>query len=350
MFRRLVPVCLGFILLVGVGPLAPAATPLGGLAVAVSPDGTQLVVGGDSRAFYVLDPTSLAVTRRVHLGRAIVDLAFAPDGKHLAVESTKAVQIVDATTWEVVQTHEDFERMSVAADAGLVASVSRRPAAIQILSMTDGSIKAAIPYDSMQTVASFGLSPDGSKLALLYYRKSSETEPKVASGDIPKELKGAARKAFQQEHDGYTGQFLVFDVATGKATLDKTLWFSASGGGSRTVWRGADAFVIGYDNQNAKITADGTVTYFELGNSYNYGWSPSPDGGVILSGGLRSGTRTPTATLEGVAFELDALPGFPEYWKSFSFARDGTGFGGTSCWRVARIDAAGKIVKVAPVH
>ncbi len=345
--KTLALACLVLVLLC---PSAPAAVPLGGLAVAVTPDGARLVAGGDSRALYVLDPTTLAVTQRVHLGRSIVALAFSGDGKRLWVESTGAVQMLDAASWKVLNTFEKAERMAVAPRANLVAVLERRGARIRLLSMADGSDKGAVPFDRMKSVSAFGLSPDGKQLAMLYRQERSDAEKKVERKDIPKDLKGAALNEFKQRNDGYQSRFVVHDVATGKAVRDQQLWYSASGGGMRIAWQGDAVVAIGYRNQNARIAADAEVTYFELANSYNYGTGVSADGSTVLSGGLRSGARTTLADRKGTAFELDKQPGFPEYWKSFSFANDGTGFGGTSGWRVVRIDAAGKIVKTAPVH
>jgi hypothetical protein len=107
--------------------------------------------------------------------------------------------------------------------------------------------------------------------------------------------------------------------------------------------------LVGYPNQNARISPEGEVTYFELSNSYNYGLGAQADGSVVLSGGLRDGARTTLPGLEAVAFRLDELPGFPEYFKSFTFAADGTGYAGTSGWRVVRIGPDGALGPIAPV-
>ncbi len=331
-------------------PIAGAAVPLGGLAVAVTPDGTQLVAGGDSRALYVLDPQTLAVKQRVHLGRSIVALAYSADGKRLWVESTSAVQMLDAAMWKVLETFENAESMSAATGAGLVAVQMRRKAQVLVLSMADGSQSAALPYDRMRSIAAYGLRPDGKQLALLYYRKQTDEEPKAAAKDTPKDLKGAALREFKQRNDGYQAQLLVFDVATGKTQLDKQLWYAAPGGKNALCWNKNSICVMTYSNQNARIDAQGKATYFELGNSYNYGLGVSADGAVVLSGGLRDGSRTTLGDNKSAAFRLDKLPGFPEYFKSFSLAADGTGYGGTSGWRVVRIDAEGAITKTAAVH
>ena len=143
---------------------------------------------------------------------------------------------------------------------------------------------------------------------------------------------------------------MVVEVETGKTLLEKQLWFSTSSGNNMLVWRGDDAYVVGYSNQNAKISKDGALTYFELENSFNYAFAPSADGAAFWTGGLRTGAHTTIEGLVATPFELDALPGFPEYYKTFSAAKDGTAFAGTASFRVAKIGADGKLVKVAPVY
>ncbi len=339
------------LLLCLLAPLPPAssAVPLHGLAVAVTADGTRLVAGGDSRAIYELDPQTLAVKQRVHIGHGIVALGFSADGKRLWAESTKAVHILDGVSFKMLKTIEKVERMNVVPAAGIVAVRAQRGGEIQLLSIDDGSAQGSVPYDRMKSVAAFGLRPDGKRLALLYSRKSTKDEKKVPYKELPKDLKGAALSEFKQRNDGYGAQFVLFEVPSGKVLLDKQLWYSA-GGGSRIAWHAGLPHVVGYDNQNAQISTEGKVTYFELGNSYNYGIGISTDGATVLSGGLRDGSRTTLADRKSTKFRIDKLPGFPEYFKSFTVAADGTGFGGTSCWRVVRLDPAGKIEKVAPIY
>ena len=350
-FRAVFLFALPAVLLLPLLPMGPAraATPLGGLAVAVTADGSRLVAGGDSSALYELDPVSLEVKRRATVGRQVVDLAFTPDGKRLVVETTDALLWVTADTFEVTATVEDVERMSVAGAAGLVAVRATKGGTIRILSLADGAEKAAFLYDRMKSIAAFGLKQDGTKLAILYYKKQDPEEAKVDRKEIPPDLKNAALAEFTQKHDGYTAEYAVHEVPTGKVVLEKKLWYAAPGGGNRLFWHGENVLVVSYENQNARIDPAGEATYFELGNSYNYGMAASADGAALLTGGLRAASRTTAEKLEGTAFKLDEIPGFPEYLKNFAFAADGTGFAGTSRWRVVRLKPDATIEKVAPV-
>jgi hypothetical protein len=343
-------VCLLVLLPLAVPAPSDAAVPLGGLAVAVTADGSRLVAGGDTRALYELDPATLAVKGRTYIGRPIVALAFSKDGKRLLVEGTKAVLLLDAGSLKPIQTLESVERIAVAPEADRFAVLDRSKGAIRVLSMQDGLEQASLDYDRMKTPAGFGLSPDGKQAAMLYYRRKAEAETKVPHKEMPKDLKGAARNEFKQRHDGYGARWRVWDVASGKTTLDTKLWFSTGGGGNVVFFHGGHAYVVGYQNQNAKIDAKGEAAYFELGNSYNYGIGASADHGVLLTGGLRDGSRTTLAALAAKTFRADKLPGFPEYFKSFSLTKDGTGFGGTTGYRVIRIGADGSIGKSAPVY
>lgn len=338
------------ILLATPGP-ATADGVSNGLSVAVTRDGSRIVAGGDVRALYEIDPATLEVKRRVHLGRRVQELAFSKDGTVLVVESTEAMQWLDAKTLQPTRTETKIGRMSVAAEADLVAVNSRRrPWSINVLQMKTGEVTASLPYESRRSIAGFGITPDGKRVALLYARQKNEAEKAVPYKEIPQELKGTARNEFQQKNDGYTSQLVVFDVATGKTLVDKTLWYAPKGGNNRFVWTGEVLHVIAYDNQCARITLDGTIRYFELANSYNYAFEASGDGEVLLSGGLRTGTRTVLDGLKPTPFELEKIDGFPEYFKDFSIAGDGTAYGGTTAWRLIKISPEGKIVGRRPVY
>ena len=327
-----------------------AATPLGGLAVAISPDGTQLVAAGDSRAFYDIEPATLKVKRRAPFGRAVVSMGFSGSGKQLVVESTNAISLVDPSTFKVARTIEGADFLSVAPSVGLAAYRSRkRPASVRILNLASGKEIASIEYDVSAGLSAMGLSPDGKRLLIFGSGRRDEAEKEIPRKDRPKDLKGAARTEYHHKHDGRMAPFRIVDVTTGKNIARGKSWV-CPGGGTRVTWSGQEAFVSTYGNDNARVAKDGTIHYFAMHNSYNYGMGSSITGNAILSGGLRKGSRTALPSLKATTFELKAVPGFPEYWRSFSLSASGTGFGGTSAFRVARIDAKGTIEQVAFIH
>lgn len=351
---KTLPFLLLGVLLAAGAPSADAGGTTTGLAVAVTPDGSRLVAGGSNRVLYELDPETLEVKRRHWYGRQIMDMAFSPDGAALVVESTQIIEWLKADTFEPFVTLEKGVSMAPAPRLDLVAvAVHGFPPSIRLYGFSDGQQKAEIQYDRTVPVAAYGLSPDGKKLALLHYRRQDENEEKVAQKDIPEEIRkqrGYPLEVYKQQHDGYTSRFLVYEVATGKALLDTKVWFGTSGGGHLVSWSGDDVLVTTYHNVNARIDPEGKVTPFELGNSYNYARHATTDGKAILTGGLRKGARTLMADLAATTFECDDLPGFPEYYKAFTSTKDGLAYAGTTAFRVVKIDAAGKIVKSAPVY
>ncbi len=192
-----------------------------GLAVAVTADGTRLVAGGSNRAFYELDPETLEVKKRIGYDRQVMAMAFSADGSVLVVESTKAIEWLKADTFEVTQSVKDAQQMRPYPSLGLVAFVTQKhPAGIRLYGITDGQKKGEVIYRAAHRVAGFTLSPDGKKLAVLYARKRSEDEPKVSRKDVPEEIRkagGLTLATFEQQHDGYTSRYDVFDVETGRA-------------------------------------------------------------------------------------------------------------------------------------
>lgn len=326
-----------------------------GLAVAVTADGSRLVAGGSNRVLYELDPATLEVRRRVWLGRQIMAMQFSPDGKVLVVESTKVVQWLKADTLEPFHTLKDAERIRpVPALDGIAVNVRGFEPAIKVLAFGDAAEKANVPYDRRTSVAAWGISPDGKKLAILYYRRRDDGEEKVAWKDIPEELRkdreSTALLDFQQRHDGYGAAFHVVNVATAKPIFEKQLFYTVNDGNHLVAWHGEDVHVIGYSNQCAKIDPQGEVMVYRLANGYNYAYAATPDGKVFWTGGLRDGCRTKVADLSRAAFEIDELEGFPEYFKHFTIAADGTAYAGTTAFRVVRLGTDGKIGKVAPVY
>ncbi len=109
-------------------------------------------------------------------------------------------------------------------------------------------------------------------------------------------------------------------------------------------------YAVTYDNANAKIDAEGGLELFLLENSYNYARGGLEDGSVIVTGGLRKGTRLVLDSMETTPFECSGVPGFPEYYKEFTVAADGTAYAGTTTFRVIRIDKTGKVTKTAAIY
>ena len=333
------------------GTAAFAATPLGGLAVALSPAGDVLVAGGDNRALLITDTKKMEVTERAWLGVSILDVQFNKDGSQLLVEDTDGtLHQVDAETWKVVKSEKKAQQISVSSEADLVAGLDtdHNGQSVKFLSASDLSSKGKVTLEKGQKVLTFGLDAKGTRLAVLLEAVADESEPKESK--TPADLKGIEADEFRIKNDGKTSQFMVFEVPGGKKIVDKKLYYTPSGSGWKVLFDGDNVLFVNYSNLNATVTPEGEVTLFKLSNSYNYGIGVSPDQAILLSGGLSTGTYTKVDGLKQTVFNPDKLESWPEYFKSFAVAKDGTAYGGTSAFRVVRIKPDGSFDKAFPFY
>jgi hypothetical protein len=340
--------CLGLILCLP--SLGLASTPLGGLAVALAPNGQVLVAAGDNRVLYVIDAAKMEVKNRVWLGTCIVDLDFNKDGKTVVAEDTDGtLYVIDANTWNLVKKEPQAEKMSPARQADLVAGLNPdyNGNSVRFLSMTDLSPKGKVALAKGEKVAALGLDPAGARLAVLLEPVPDDSEPKGAA--LPADLKGLAAEEFRLKNDGRTSRLLVFKAPDGSKISEHKLYYSPSTGGAKILFQGDNVLVVNYSNLNAQINPKGEVTLFQLDNSFNYGIGFAPDQKVLLTGGLADGTYTKVADLAKTRFQPDRLPGWPEYFKSFTVAGNGAAYGGTSGYRIVKLNPQGGFEKSVPV-
>lgn len=171
--------------------MSQAATPLGGLTVAVSGDGTQLVAGGDTRTILVLDPETLEVKERHWIGTTITALVFSTDGSVLAVHDTAdSVHLFSTADWSKIAEVPKVVNFSAAPAAGLFAGQngSYSEPKVEVYQFSDGSPKASITIPKELKVAMLALKEDGSEIAVLTQSAKDEAESKVERADRPKEL------------------------------------------------------------------------------------------------------------------------------------------------------------------
>ena len=331
---------------------ALAGTPLGGLAVAVSPDSSRVVVGGDSRALLVVDATSLEVTKRVWTGTSMVRLCFNKDGTRLWVEDSSGVtRIYETEGFTKVHELPKASFLSPARQADVVVALdpNYKGHVLRAYSLTDWSEKGSITFAKGDKVGSFGVDATGTKLAVITKDQKDPEEPKESSSKAPKELKGVAKDTWVQKHDGKTSFLRTYDLPGFTQTSETKTWFKTQDG-SLVFFVGDEVHAINYSNENARFDAEGSAEIYELAHGFNYGAGVSEDQAVVLGGSLASGSRTTMADRAGTKFRLDKLPGWPEYFKSFAFAMDGTGYGATSGYRLVRIKPDGSIDKAAPMY
>lgn len=329
-----------------------AATPLNGLTVAVSQSGDKLVAGGSTRTILVLDPNSLEVKARHWVGVSIVRMAFNKDASILAVQGTsRIVHLYDTKTWKAkyqLRRH-DLMTTNVAKDILAAVNHSYRDGVIFLKSMKDGSSVGQITLEEKARVAALGFNRSGTRLGVLYQGKKSQDEKKVAYRDIPRDLRGLARDDFRQRNDGRVSVYRVYSVPDGKVITEKDTFFTLSSG-SLSVDRGG-LTILGSSSNGARINQDGNANLFRTKNSSNYGVALSPNQDLWLSGGLRRYSITANPSLKSLGSgRIDRLPSWPEYFKGFAATADNKWiYAGTSAYRVVKIDATGKLVKVVPI-
>jgi len=339
------------ILALAVSPLH-AASPLGGLTVAASPSGDKVVAGGDTRTLLVLDPETLEVKERHWLGLSIVDLVFNKDGSVLAVHDTSDLLVLlNTSDWSKIAEIPKVVDFAAAPEADVFVGQdgNYKGQTFKSYSFTDGSEQASITLPEGFKTAIIGIKPDGSTAAILSERVKDESEPKVERADIPKDLKGAARKEFEQKNDGDTATFLLIDLAGKKIAKESKTYYSESNG--ELIFSGDEILIVNYSNENAKVNAAGEFSIFELENSYNYGIGFGKKNEIVLSGGLANFSITNSGTLEAVTGKVDKIGGWPEYFKGFSGTPDGSKlYGATTAFRVFRFNADGTIAATMQGH
>ena len=328
-----------------------AGVPLGGLAVALSPDGKVMAAAGDNRTLYVLDPAKMEVVQRVWLGVCIINLEFNKDGSTLVVEdSDGTLHLLDTGNWQEKKNLPKAGSMTTAPLVDLAAGLDPdyNGHVIRILSMSDLSEKGQLKFEKGRKVVAIGLDAQGQRLAVMFESVNDESEPKGAKP--PAELKGLEAEDFKLKNDGKTTVLAVYKVPGGELISENKIYYSPSYTGAKLLFQGENPVVVNYSNLNAIVDAKGNVTLFALQNSYNYGLGFSADQKVIMSGGLSVGTYTKTADMSGTVFKPDKLPGWPEYFKGFTVASDGTAYGSTSGYRIMKISPSGAFEKSVPVY
>ncbi|NUN49114.1 MAG: hypothetical protein HUU15_09840 [Candidatus Brocadiae bacterium] len=329
--------------------LASARDPeWGGLgAVAVSPDGKTVVTGGASRVLYVLDAASMDVKSRIWIRARVGGLVFSRDGSRLFLEDDEeTVHVYETAGWTETLTVADCGEIQAAPEGDLLVAIGSRPKpSVRFLSLSDGSDRGRVEVEGR--IALVGIDPAGKTAFVLHDPAADAAEPKADRAAMPKDLKRAGQAEWQQRNDGQMATIRWIDVAGLKATGDAKLWYTARSGAHAFVRDGV-ATVVTYEDLCARITAKGEVSTFEVTGSYNYGRGSSGDRTWIAGGGLRHGALLGP---DGAArkFEVDALPGWPEYWGGFTFGPDGTCWGVTSAFRLVRISKDGKVEKTVPV-
>ena len=142
---------------------------LGGLTLAVSPDGKTIVLGGDNRTLYLVDAQTLSVQKRIWFGTTIWGIHFNKTGTKLIVEDTDyTIDLIDAKSLKSEKTISKTGFFTTAVNADLGAGLDRnfKGHTITIRNLTSLDAKQTIKLGTKK-VAAFGLNPAGTRLAVL---------------------------------------------------------------------------------------------------------------------------------------------------------------------------------------
>ncbi len=339
------------ILVLGV---AFADIPLDGITLALHPNGEMLVAGGENRTLYKIDAETLEVTERVYFGSTINKLAYSADGSLLFLQDSEPdIYILDAETLEVTATLGGYGAMSMAPAANLmVAYDSDFDGDTVTLFNTSGIEMKSITFGEDDDIASIGLNADGTKLAVFFDDFDSENEEDVSWSDIPEEYEGFAKDVYSEQHDGEEARYILYSVPEFEVLADYVGFYGPSDN-QLVFFQGDDALIINSSNENARYKLDGTVEMWEWpGNSSAYGEGISSDQNVLVVGGLADATIFDVSTNSELSFDIDDLPGWPEYFSNFVIAPDGTIYGATDAYRIVKVQQAGAGVSktIQPIY
>ena len=192
-----------------------AASPKHALgAIAVSPDGSQILASGDNRVLYHVNADTLNVENRTWIGINPLSIHFNAEGSNFFVYDTAdVVTFYDAKTFAPTLQIANVKSYAVAKDANLLM-VSGKPKGrgkdattpLIVYSLSDG--KKTLETTINAPVQSLGTSADGSKIYALSrpFKTDNETKKKP-----DQKAKGLERHNFIQRNDGKTSYILALD-------------------------------------------------------------------------------------------------------------------------------------------
>ena len=329
---------------------AAAGLPRDGLAaITVSADGKTVYAAGDNRVLYVLDAGTLEVRKRAYLGLNPYELILSGDGKMLVLhDSSGLLTMLDAESLEMKGRIEGAEAIATAPEAGIIFAVGkakgRGPGAVTPLAAYRIATGEQVMQSSVKgKVVALAALPDGSRLHAMTDDYKSDAEEKKKP---PKGMSGVERRTFVQKNDGKVSDVITLDANGTESGRFTT--FMELGWETDFVATPDELRIVSNNGVAARLSPDGTkAELFEAGGTY--GFSFSPDGTRLAAGSLRKGELASMDSAATVPFKASRIGGWPEYFEGFAFGPDGHVYGGTSAYRLFKMDGQGRVVAEAPV-
>ncbi|HEY7329654.1 MAG TPA: hypothetical protein VH592_18590 [Gemmataceae bacterium] len=137
-------------------------------AVALSPDGKTAafvpMYHGTDMAVRFFDTTSSKQIREIDNDQQILGLAFAPDGRHLAVAAQQRLELWNAEDGEEIRVfsaapNSNFRRLTFSPDGKMLAALGNDPDTVNIWETTSGKERASVHFGPQATPLAGGRKP-----------------------------------------------------------------------------------------------------------------------------------------------------------------------------------------------
>ena len=333
---------------------AHAATPKNALgAIAVSPNGKTVLAAGDNRVLYVLNANKLSVKKSIWIGVNPLSIHYAKKGGTIAIhDTTNGLTFYDTKTWKPIAGVADAVSIAVAEKAHWIIAAGRtrgrgENAETSLYAYDLATGKQVLSVKAKTSVQAIGALTDASRIFALSRPIKTEDEK---TEKPPANLKGEDRDKFRQEHDGRVSQFVTFGK-DGKEIGRYTTWYSSTSFVQLVALGKIDP---GTDLQQHQCRS----------RSYRQA-DPNCSRPRTVSITV-SAIRSPTAGWQAAGFQMVLSSISPiarqlpsrstrsvvgrNIFKGFATARNGTIYGGTSAYRLAKIAPDGAVIMVVPVY
>ncbi len=322
----------------------------GHAAVAVSPDGETIAVGGAGRTLYIVDAATMQVTDRHWHGPQIGAVAFNADGSVLIIEDeTRTLHLLDSGSRSNIRSIKDADYMSLSKAGDRMAVLTGRGRKLAVLSTMDWKAVVEIELPDGFRHGGHVLHPEGGRVAILTQAFDHPVEEDV---EPPADLPDGHGRLFQ---DGKASRLLTYDADNGQLLADHTLWYTSQGPDRTSLAFLQDEIIVfNYNAVNVRVDGQGRIHPLEGFPRFGYGRGISADHSQLITGSLASGA---IGLLSADDFHVtkfavaNRVPGWPEYFAGFAFAADGESvYGVTSAFRLIHIQSDGKIIAETPVY